>query len=55
MIARLRKEEGPPIMTDQILIKRYARSRLYEATQARYVSLEELQQWRRDGVPFCGS
>jgi len=38
--------------TDPILIKRYARSRLYDAANGRYVTVEELRQWRRDGVWF---
>jgi polyhydroxyalkanoate synthesis regulator protein len=36
----------------QILIKRYARSRLYCAGEERYVSIEELRQWRREDVSF---
>jgi hypothetical protein len=35
-----------------ILIKRYARSRLYDTTRVRYVTVEELPQWRQDGVAF---
>ena len=35
-----------------ILVKRYARSRLYDATRGRYVSIEQLRRWRRDGVSF---
>jgi polyhydroxyalkanoate synthesis regulator protein len=38
--------------TGPILIKRYARSRLYDVTKARYVSIEELRQWQRKGVSF---
>jgi polyhydroxyalkanoate synthesis regulator protein len=38
--------------TAPILIKRYARSRLYDATRGRYVSVEELRQWRKEGVRF---
>jgi polyhydroxyalkanoate synthesis regulator protein len=38
--------------TAPILIKRYARSRLYDTTKARYVTVEELRQWRDDGVAF---
>jgi polyhydroxyalkanoate synthesis regulator protein len=33
-----------------ILIKRYARSRLYDPARLRYVTVEELRQWRRKDV-----
>jgi polyhydroxyalkanoate synthesis regulator protein len=36
----------------QILIKRYARSRLYDSAKGRYVSIEELRRWRRKGLSF---
>ncbi len=35
-----------------ILIKRYARSRLYDAANARYVTLDDLRQWTRERVAF---
>lgn len=35
-----------------ILVKRYARSRLYDATNRRYVSLGQLRPWAAEGVPF---
>ena len=35
-----------------ILIKRYAQSRLYDPTAARYVAIEELRRWEAEGVPF---
>jgi polyhydroxyalkanoate synthesis regulator protein len=35
-----------------ILIKRYARSRLYDPTTGRYVTVEELRRWRARHVPF---
>ncbi|MGO8799387.1 MAG: polyhydroxyalkanoate synthesis regulator DNA-binding domain-containing protein [Roseiarcus sp.] len=35
-----------------ILIKRYARARLYDAARRRYVSVDELRRWRRNGVSF---
>ena len=38
--------------TAPVLIMRYARSRLYDATKGRYVSIEELRQWRKEGVRF---
>jgi polyhydroxyalkanoate synthesis regulator protein len=33
-------------------VKRYARSRLYDATNRRYVSLGQLREWAAEGVPF---
>lgn len=35
-----------------ILIKRYARARLYDTAHRRYVSIDEPRQWRRNGVSF---
>ena len=35
-----------------ILIKRYERSRLYDAANQRYVSVEQLRGWAADGVAF---
>ena len=35
-----------------ILIKRYARDRFYDTASARYVTLDELRQWRRKRVAF---
>ena len=32
-----------------ILVKRYARSRLYDATNRRYVSIEQLRAWVAEG------
>jgi polyhydroxyalkanoate synthesis regulator protein len=34
-----------PQESNPILIKRYGRSRLYDAIQSRYVTIEELRQW----------
>jgi polyhydroxyalkanoate synthesis regulator protein len=34
------------------LIKRYARSRLYDTQAARYVTLADLQEWQARGVAF---
>ena len=34
------------------LIKRYARSRLYDAEAARYVTIADLKQWQAQGLPF---
>jgi polyhydroxyalkanoate synthesis regulator protein len=40
-------------MADQpILVKRYARSRLYDTAAGCYVSMEQLQLWVRDDIPF---
>jgi len=39
-------------MESQLLIKRYARGRLYQPAEARYVSVQELRRWRRDKVSF---
>jgi len=35
-----------------ILIKRYARARLYDPAGRRYLTIEELRRWRRNGVAF---
>ena len=35
-----------------VLIKRYARSRLYDPARLRYVTVEELPEWRRNCVAF---
>jgi polyhydroxyalkanoate synthesis regulator protein len=35
-----------------ILVKRYARSRLYDTTNRRYVSVEQLRAWLAEGVTF---
>jgi polyhydroxyalkanoate synthesis regulator protein len=35
-----------------ILIKRYARSRLYDASRSRYVNVDELWDWKRKGITF---
>ena len=35
-----------------ILIKRYARSRLYDPLNQRYVTVGQLQEWAAKGVPF---
>jgi polyhydroxyalkanoate synthesis regulator protein len=36
-----------------ILVKRYARSRLYDTTNGRYVSVEQLRDWAVDHVDFA--
>lgn len=35
-----------------ILIRRYARSRLYDTVAGRYVTVDDLRQWLEDGVAF---
>jgi polyhydroxyalkanoate synthesis regulator protein len=35
-----------------ILVKRYARSRLYDTSSGRYVTIDELRRWRRKRVAF---
>ncbi len=35
-----------------ILIKRYGRSRLYEPARGRYVSIDDLRAWQREGIVF---
>jgi polyhydroxyalkanoate synthesis regulator protein len=36
-----------------ILVKRYGRSRLYDTAEGRYVSIDELREWQREGIAFC--
>ena len=42
----------PTRRTKAILVKRYARSRLYDVANRRYVSLEQLRDWAAKGVAF---
>ncbi|HXE86223.1 MAG TPA: polyhydroxyalkanoate synthesis regulator DNA-binding domain-containing protein [Hyphomicrobiaceae bacterium] len=35
-----------------ILVRRYARSRLYDAVRGRYLTVEDLHRWLRDGIAF---
>ncbi len=35
-----------------VLVKRYARSRLYDTSGQRYVTVEQLRSWMADGVIF---
>ena len=37
-------------MREPILVKRYAGSRLYDTSKARYVTIEELREWRNRGI-----
>jgi polyhydroxyalkanoate synthesis regulator protein len=36
-----------------VVVKRYARIRLYDTTHSRYVSVEQLRKWVVEGVAFC--
>jgi polyhydroxyalkanoate synthesis regulator protein len=38
--------------TPPILVKRYAASRLYDTARARYVSLDDLRDWKARGILF---
>jgi polyhydroxyalkanoate synthesis regulator protein len=42
----------PASKSRSILVKRYARSRLYDVTNRRYVSHAQLRAWAAEGVPF---
>ena len=50
------RDGGIPMLAirkpDPILVRRYARSRLYDATRGRYVSVEQLRDWDAGGVAF---
>jgi polyhydroxyalkanoate synthesis regulator protein len=35
-----------------MLVKRYAGSRLYDMSKARYVTVDELREWRNRGIAF---
>jgi polyhydroxyalkanoate synthesis regulator protein len=37
---------------EPIVVKRYARSRLYDAANQRYDSLEQLRDWAARGIAF---
>ena len=39
-------------MREAILVKRYASSRLYDTSKARYVTIEDLREWRNRGIAF---
>ena len=36
-----------------IVVKRYAGSRLYDATNRRYVTLAQLRTWAAEGIAFA--
>jgi polyhydroxyalkanoate synthesis regulator protein len=49
------EEEGGMCGTSKsrsILVKRYAANRLYDTTNRRYVSVEQLREWQGKGVAF---
>jgi polyhydroxyalkanoate synthesis repressor PhaR len=35
-----------------ILVRRYARNRLYDTVARRYLTVDDLRQWIKDGVSF---
>ncbi len=35
-----------------IIVRRYARSRLYDTVAGRYLTVDDLRQWLKDGVAF---
>ena len=39
-------------MREPILVKRYAGSWLYDTSNARYVTIEDLRKWRNRGIAF---
>jgi polyhydroxyalkanoate synthesis regulator protein len=39
-------------MREPILVKRYAGSRLYDTSKARYVNVGEIREWRNRGIAF---
>jgi polyhydroxyalkanoate synthesis regulator protein len=44
-----------PIATPKyppILVRRYARSRLYDTVGSRYLTVDDLRHWQREGVSF---
>jgi polyhydroxyalkanoate synthesis regulator protein len=40
------------LKSQSVLIRRYARSRLYDTISRRYVSLAQLRAWAAEGLPF---
>jgi polyhydroxyalkanoate synthesis regulator protein len=36
-----------------ILVKRYAGQRLYETSEVRYVTAEQVRAWHKEGVAVC--
>jgi polyhydroxyalkanoate synthesis regulator protein len=54
MLALARKSSTVPVEAQIMakLIKRYARTRLYDTQGARYVTLADLQEWQTRGLAF---
>jgi polyhydroxyalkanoate synthesis regulator protein len=50
----LSEKHGGEVMADTapIIIKRYARRRLYDAAHGQYVNLDVLRDWMAKGVSF---
>jgi polyhydroxyalkanoate synthesis regulator protein len=44
---------APRLDPAPIVIRRYARSRLYDAVAERYVTIETLRVWQDSAVAFC--
>jgi polyhydroxyalkanoate synthesis regulator protein len=42
----------PSSTSQPVIVKRYARSRLYDTAGCRYVSVDELRSWAAAGVAF---
>ena len=42
----------PESASAPVIIRRYAQSRLYDAVQGQYVSLDTLRLWRDRGIAF---
>ncbi len=43
---------APAVTSKPILVKRYARGRLYDTARACYVTVDDLRRWQWDGVRF---
>jgi len=52
LLYSLLAEQEVPAM-NPILVKRFGRSRLYDTAEGRYVSIDELREWQREGIAFC--
>lgn len=53
--AQCKAMEGPMPATPKyppVLVRRYARSRLYDTVARRYLTIDDLRQWGKDGVAF---
>jgi PHB accumulation regulatory protein len=47
-----RGNEWSERMREPISVKRYAGSRFYDTVHARYVTLDDLREWRERGIAF---